>query len=234
MGSILNILFEFQIEIPLVEKWMECKFQKVRTFADVTGKSFKNWNLHCHCSYSTLQGSRDPRVGPGIGFGFCWSFVKLRSRCPSATFWLVGCLLQNLPLSRAWLPPKWASRFGFCCHCNGNLNIVINGVSLPSNDKWTPPSTWMGLETETYWTSLSRSDPVLQRSRWACKPCILYRKQAQNPQSFMIGLSGFHHCLAEAQVCCILNSWCYFPTSLMTFERKWRRKVMNSPPYSKP
>jgi len=49
VGSILNILFEFQIEVPLVEKWMECKFQKVGTFTDVAGQSSKNWNLHCPC-----------------------------------------------------------------------------------------------------------------------------------------------------------------------------------------
>jgi len=42
VGSILNILFGFQIEVPLVGKLMECKFHKVGTFADVAGLSFKN------------------------------------------------------------------------------------------------------------------------------------------------------------------------------------------------
>jgi len=38
----INILFGFQIEVPLVEKLMECKFQKVGTFTDVAGQSSKN------------------------------------------------------------------------------------------------------------------------------------------------------------------------------------------------
>ena len=49
-GSMINILFEFQITVPLVGKWMERKFQKVKTFADVAGQSSKNWNSDCSCS----------------------------------------------------------------------------------------------------------------------------------------------------------------------------------------
>ena len=35
----LNILFGFQIEVPLVRKLMKYMFQKVETFTDVTGLS---------------------------------------------------------------------------------------------------------------------------------------------------------------------------------------------------
>jgi len=41
VGFMLNILFGFQIEVLLVEKLMECKFQKVKTFADMAGLSSK-------------------------------------------------------------------------------------------------------------------------------------------------------------------------------------------------
>jgi len=34
--------FGFQIEILLVRELIECKFQKIATFADVAGQSFKN------------------------------------------------------------------------------------------------------------------------------------------------------------------------------------------------
>ena len=37
----LNILFRLQIEVSLVGKLIECKFQKVETFADVISLSFK-------------------------------------------------------------------------------------------------------------------------------------------------------------------------------------------------
>jgi len=50
VGSMLNILFGFQIEVPFVGKRMECKFQKVGTFADVTGMGFKKRNSGCRCA----------------------------------------------------------------------------------------------------------------------------------------------------------------------------------------